>query len=226
MASSTILIGCRTTKIYCRPDCPAGRHMKPENGVAFRSREEARQAGYRPCKVCRPDEPAVEPERFFWSRYVSPLGAYILVSSQKGIVCMKPDDQERGRHAHWERGNIELRKNGDHNSKLANQLDAYFGGKLFQFDVSLDLRGTPFQLKVWEVLCGIPYGKTRSYREVAEAAGRPNAARPVGGAVGTNPVSIVVPCHRVIGSNGKLTGYGGGLDRKKALLDLEQRRSY
>lgn len=139
---------------------------------------------------------------------------------------MKPEDQQHGRLARWERGNIELRENGDHNSNLATQLDSYFAGKLSQFDVSLDLRGTPFQLKVWEVLRSIPYAETRSYREIAEAIGRPNAARPVGGAVGSNPVSIVVPCHRVIGSDGKLTGYGGGLERKLALLNLEARRSY
>lgn len=199
--------------------------MKPENRVFFRSREDARKQGYRACKICRPDDPDVDPEAFFRSRYSSPLGAYILVSSQRGIVCMKPEDQQPGCLARWERKDIEFQENGDHNSKLANQLDSYFAGKLLQFDVSLDLRGTPFQLRVWEVLCSIPYGETRSYQQVAEAVGRPSAARAVGGAVGSNPVSIVVPCHRVIGSDGGLTGYGGGLHRKKALLNLEAGRS-
>ncbi len=199
--------------------------MKPENRVFFRSREDARKQGYRACKTCRPDDPDVDPETFFRSRYSSPLGAYILVSSQRGIVCMKPEDQQPGCLARWERKDIEFQENGDHNSKLANQLDSYFAGKLLQFDVSLDLRGTPFQLRVWEVLCSIPYGETRSYQQVAEAVGRPSAARAVGGAVGSNPVSIVVPCHRVIGSDGGLRGYGGGLHRKKALLNLEAGRS-
>ncbi len=223
MVNSTILFGCRTTRIYCRPDCPAGRRMKPENRVPFRSREEARRQGYRACKICRPDEQDVDLEALSWSRYLSPLGAYVLISSPQGVICMKPEDQLPGFLARWERKDVELQENGDHNSKLANQLDSYFAGKLLQFDISLDLRGTPFQQRVWEVLCSIPYGETRSYRQIAQALGRPNAARAVGRAVGSNPVSIVVPCHRVIGSDGGLTGYGGGLHRKKALLELEAR---
>ena len=105
--------------------------------------------------------------------------------------------------------------------ELLNQLEAYFEKKRRQFDIPLDVRGTPFQLLVWDYLLGIPWGETRTYGQIAEALGRPKAARAVGRAVGTNPVSIVVPCHRVIGANGNLTGYGGGLDRKTALLELE-----
>ena len=101
------------------------------------------------------------------------------------------------------------------------RLEAYFAKRLYKFDVPLDLRGTPFQRQVWNQLCSIPYGKTWSYLQVAQALGRVNCARAVGHANGSNPVSIVVPCHRVIGANGKLVGYGGGLARKKALLDLE-----
>ena len=101
------------------------------------------------------------------------------------------------------------------------QLDRYFKGKLRTFNIPLDLRGTAFQRRVWEFLCDIPWGETRSYGYVAQTLGSPKASRAVGGAVGRNPVSIVVPCHRVIGSNGSLTGYGGGLERKTALLELE-----
>ena len=101
------------------------------------------------------------------------------------------------------------------------ELDAYFARKIRQFTVPLDLRGTVFQRQVWEILCGIPYGVTRSYREVAQALGKPKAARAVGQAIGRNPVAIIVACHRVIGSDVGLAGYGGGLHRKKALLDLE-----
>ena len=104
---------------------------------------------------------------------------------------------------------------------VAAQLDEYFDGRRRSFDLELDLAGTPFQRAVWAALCGIPYGETRTYGDVAAALGRPSAARAVGAANGRNPVSIVVPCHRLVGSTGALTGYAGGLARKRALLDLE-----
>ena len=105
------------------------------------------------------------------------------------------------------------------------QLGEYFAGQRRQFDVPLDLRcGTAFQQSVWQALLGIPQGETISYGEVSRRIGNPAAVRAVGGAVGRNPVSIIVPCHRVMGSNGTLTGYGGGLTRKTALLRLEGAR--
>ncbi|HUB77817.1 MAG TPA: methylated-DNA--[protein]-cysteine S-methyltransferase [Bryobacteraceae bacterium] len=103
----------------------------------------------------------------------------------------------------------------------AEELRAYFAGQLRTFSVPLDMQGTEFQLSVWNHLVKIPYGETRSYAQVAEAVGRPAAVRAVGAANGSNPVAIIVPCHRVIGSSGKLTGYGGGLPMKKRLLELE-----
>jgi methylated-DNA-[protein]-cysteine S-methyltransferase len=105
------------------------------------------------------------------------------------------------------------------------QLDAYFAGELSDFDIELDLRGTGFQRRVWKALLTIPYGETRSYGEIAEQIGAPGAARAVGLANGHNPIAIIVPCHRVIGASGSLTGYGGGLDRKRTLLALEKRRT-
>jgi methylated-DNA-[protein]-cysteine S-methyltransferase len=102
------------------------------------------------------------------------------------------------------------------------QLRAYFSGTLRRFDLPLAPHGTPFQLAVWHALVAIPYGETRSYAEQARAIGRPSAVRAVGAANGQNPIPIVIPCHRVIGSNGKLVGFGGGLATKRALLDLEQ----
>ena len=104
-----------------------------------------------------------------------------------------------------------------------DQLDAYFAGELTDFELELDLRGTEFQQRVWKALLTIPYGETRSYGEIAEQIGAPGAARAVGLANGRNPIAIVVPCHRVIGSGGSLTGYGGGLERKQTLLELEKR---
>jgi methylated-DNA-[protein]-cysteine S-methyltransferase len=105
--------------------------------------------------------------------------------------------------------------------QAADELRRYFSGILRVFQVPLDMQGTDFQLDVWNSLVKIPFGETRSYGQVAESIGRPKAVRAVGAANGSNPVAIIVPCHRVIGSNGKLTGYGGGLPLKKRLLELE-----
>ncbi len=101
------------------------------------------------------------------------------------------------------------------------QLDAYFAGELQEFDLRLELNGTDFQRRVWAALRTIPYGETRSYGQIAEQIGAPSAFRAVGLANGHNPIAVIVPCHRVIGANGGLTGFGGGLDRKRALLNLE-----
>lgn len=108
--------------------------------------------------------------------------------------------------------------------QAADEIMRYFRGELRRFTVPLELRGTPFQLRVWTALQTIPYGETRSYRQLADMAGVPNGSRAVGHANGSNPVSIIVPCHRVIASNGKLQGYAGGLAAKKMLLDLEAGR--
>ncbi len=105
--------------------------------------------------------------------------------------------------------------------ETVRQLQAYFDRKLTRFDLPLRPAGTPFQLKVWHELAKIPYGEVISYGELASRIGKPHASRAVGAANGSNPIPIVVPCHRVIGGNGKLTGYGGGLPTKKALLKLE-----
>jgi methylated-DNA-[protein]-cysteine S-methyltransferase len=221
MIHRTSVSGCRTTKIYCRPDCPSGRRTKPENKVYFRSIAEARAKGYRACKICKPDEPSKVRETIFITRYDSPLGEYIMASSKDGIVCLKTTERAEKYLKRWRKDKIVLRENGLHNGKLKALLDRYFKRKLRRFAVPLDLRGSAFQRRVWEALCRIPYGETWSYRQIAEDVGLPKAARAVGRAVGSNPISIVIPCHRVIGSNGALIGYGGGLERKAALLRME-----
>ncbi|MCL2828315.1 MAG: methylated-DNA--[protein]-cysteine S-methyltransferase [Oscillospiraceae bacterium] len=105
--------------------------------------------------------------------------------------------------------------------QCADQLDAYFGGELIRFDLPLAPHGTPFQMRVWEALQTIPYGATWSYKALAEAIDNPKACRAVGLANNRNPISILIPCHRVVGANGSLTGYGGGLSNKAYLLELE-----
>lgn len=107
--------------------------------------------------------------------------------------------------------------------RTACELTEYFDGKRTQFDIPLSLHGTPFQKAVWEALCHIPYGETRSYKEIAAAVGNPKASRAIGMANNKNPIPLLVPCHRVIGASGLLVGYAGGLELKKKLLQLENK---
>jgi methylated-DNA-[protein]-cysteine S-methyltransferase len=141
----------------------------------------------------------------------TPVGAVTLVASERGLRILSfqggPPKEAVERES-------ELRP-------YANQLREYFAGKRKEFDVPLDLRGTEFQLQCWRALLEIPYGETRSYAAQARRIGRPAAFRAVGQANHTNPVAIIVPCHRVIGTNGSLTGYGGGMPAKEWLLELE-----
>jgi len=109
--------------------------------------------------------------------------------------------------------------------KVIDQVQRYFAGELYEFQLALAPEGTPFQLRVWQELRRIPYGETISYQELARRVGDPKSMRAVGRANGANPIAVVVPCHRVIGADGSLTGYGGGLERKRALLALEARYS-
>ena len=143
--------------------------------------------------------------------YHSPFGDMELTYEEDAVTALKMAEKEA---------------KGDAPEGLAlavfRELDEYFQGKRKIFDIPLRTHGTPFQEKVWAALRAIPYGEVRSYKEVAEAIGHPKAYRAVGMANNANPIFIIVPCHRVIGSDGSLTGYGGGLPMKKALLSLEK----
>jgi methylated-DNA-[protein]-cysteine S-methyltransferase len=153
-------------------------------------------------------------------KYVaSPVGRLKLVASEIGLVAILWENDNPRRVPLT--GLVE-----DENQKILveteRQLKEYFAGKRDVFSIPLDMRGTAFQKDVWQALQAIPFGKTLSYGEIAKQLGRPAASRAVGAANGRNPVSIVVPCHRVIGSSGKLTGFAGGLDAKALLLNLEK----
>ena len=151
------------------------------------------------------------------TRWDSPLGELLLARTADGLAGLWFDGQK------------------DHPGPLTapvvpgdalfvatiGHLEAYFAGTQTAFELPLDLHGTPFQRAVWQALLGIAPGRTRSYGEIAQAVGAPSAVRAVGAAVGKNPVSVIVPCHRVIGRDGSLTGYAGGIARKRALLALE-----
>jgi len=149
----------------------------------------------------------------------SPVGKLKLITSDKGLVAIL-----------WENDNPKRVKVGalveNHNHPILlqaeRQLGEYFEGRRKSFSLKLDLKGTKFQNDVWEALLGIPFGETRSYGQLARQLGNPRATRAVGAANGKNPISIVVPCHRVIGSSGKLTGFAGGLETKAHLLELER----
>lgn len=153
-----------------------------------------------------------------YSYFKSPVGPLMLVMSEKGLSritfltnaeSVRDQNRESDKRAFGE---------------LEQQLHAYFSGELENFTVPLSPEGTPFQQKVWSELLKIPYGETISYGELARRIGNPNASRAVGLANGSNPIPIIIPCHRVIGSDGKLTGYGGGLPIKEKLLALEKRQ--
>jgi methylated-DNA-[protein]-cysteine S-methyltransferase len=142
----------------------------------------------------------------------SPIGQLLLAGDEHGLhrVSMSPFTVDK----EWTRDDELF-------GGAREQLEQYFRGERREFDLPLKLDGNSFELSVWDALRDIPYGETLSYGEVARGIGHPDAPRAVGAANGRNPVAIIVPCHRVIGANGSLTGYGGGLDRKRFLLDLE-----
>jgi methylated-DNA-[protein]-cysteine S-methyltransferase len=143
-------------------------------------------------------------------------------SSPVGPLTLVADDRDRLSRIEFGESTIDRGPAPDGVlAQAAHQLDEYFAGTRRDFELELGPQGTPFQLAVWSALRAIPYGATASYGDIARAVGRPNAVRAVGQANGRNPLAIVVPCHRVIGSDHSLTGYGGGIDRKRFLLALE-----
>jgi methylated-DNA-[protein]-cysteine S-methyltransferase len=144
----------------------------------------------------------------------TPLGAMLVVTDERAITALEFDAPQVPDAALSANARALV-------DSLRRALDAYFAGERVVFDLPLAPAGTAFQLAVWSALCGIPHGETVSYGEIARRVGRPSAVRAVGAANGRNPISILIPCHRVIGANGTLTGYGGGLARKQALLALE-----
>jgi methylated-DNA-[protein]-cysteine S-methyltransferase len=155
----------------------------------------------------------------YYTQTPSPVGSLLLMANAQGLCGLHMEHSARGP------GPIQPDWAHDHKrfEPVIRQLDEYFSGRRKSFDVStLALRGTPFQQSVWHALMTIPYGQTISYGELARRIDNPKAVRAVGLANGRNPVSIIVPCHRVIGADGSLTGYGGGLPRKQFLLALER----
>lgn len=154
----------------------------------------------------------------YYCHVPSPVGDLLLAADDEGLrfLSFPTGKNPRRPHVTWQRDPSRLKQ-------AIEQLDAYFAGELIRFDLTLAPQGNPFQLTVWRTLLNIPYGQTKSYGEIAREVGDPGASRPVGAANGANPIAIIIPCHRVIGSTGKLTGFGGGVETKVKLLALERR---
>lgn len=222
-ADGTFWIGVTTTHVVCKPSCPS-RTPLPEHLEYFDSVASALAAGFRPCKRCRP---LGESSRVALreAQITTPLGEMVAIGTEHGLALLEFTDRpmlrtQRERVRHLFASEI-LPGGFPARDEVQAEMDAYFAGRLEQFRVPLLPLGTPFQRTVWRALLAIPHGQTTSYDALAAQAGRPGAARAAGRANGDNRLSIIVPCHRVIGSDGDLTGYGGGLWRKRALLELE-----
>lgn len=149
----------------------------------------------------------------YYCYYNSPLGKLYLEEQDRFVTQVSFQDQVESEAINRETALL---------TKLSAELNEYFQGKRLKFDLPLSPEGTPFQQKVWQALTKIPYGQTVCYQQIASAVGNPKSCRAVGMANNHNPISILIPCHRVIGKNGSLVGYGGGLDKKERLLNLER----
>jgi O-6-methylguanine DNA methyltransferase len=169
-------------------------------------------------------------ETLYCSSFSSPIGLLFLAASDTGLVALEFDARLPGQQSirpnprnlrQEKEKKVAFEERARVMHPYAAQLEEYFWGRRRQFTFALDLRGTDFQLACWRALSAIPYGETRTYADIARAIGKPHAFRAVGMANNRNPIAIVVPCHRVIASDGSLCGYGGGLDIKRRLLELE-----
>ncbi len=169
-------------------------------------------------------------DTLYWSSTPTPRGTCVVMATEQGVCWTGTPGSPTDAGFSWLklRGKLAFDEvvEGEAIAPLQQAMDElrrYFAGELVQFTCPLDLHGTLFQLAVWHEMLRIPYGETRTYGELARVLGRPAASRAVGAASGANPVAIIVPCHRVVGSNGSLTGYGGGLPTKEWLLVMEKR---
>lgn len=165
------------------------------------------------------------PEDATYDEVDSPVGTLTIITSAKGLHAVLWDNDRKSKQYEAVINNISQSKNEKIIIQTKKQLNEYFQGKRKVFDLPLAIKGTDFQMQVWDQLTKIPYAKTISYAEQAAKIGNKNKARAVGLANGLNPISIIIPCHRVIGSDGRLVGFGGGLEKKSFLLDLERMNS-
>jgi methylated-DNA-[protein]-cysteine S-methyltransferase len=165
-------------------------------------------------------------KNLYYTQMNSPVGPLLLVSSEKGLVRIALPSESGGdrmNHITAEYPDACFIEDAGKNQEAVRQIEEYFSGTRKSFTLPLDLRGTDFQKKVWKAMLKVPFGRKRSYGQIARDIGNPKACRAVGGSCGKNTIAIVIPCHRIIGSDGSMTGFGGGISLKERLLDLEKK---
>lgn len=235
-ANGQFIVGVRTTKIYCLPGCRPPRKPKPENVSFYETIDEARAAGLRACKLCKPDEfyaglgqggADLQQERFAYVDTITeaPGPLIFAVNGDGALLWLKFLDGEYTRSLEEElvHEGYTVAHDPERTAQAREELAAYCAGQRRTFDLPLVFTGSPWQKRVWQALTQIPFGETRTYGQLAALLGQPGAARAVGRANATNRLPLVVPCHRVVGANGSLTGFGGGMHLKVRLLDHERR---
>ena len=228
-ADGTFYYSVSTTGVYCLPSCTA-RLAKPEHVQMHETRDDAERAGFRPCKRCKPDQlemtrQAAEEIRFAVGS--SRLGQILVAESAKGVaaVLLGDDPNELRRDLERRCPRATLRADDTGLRSVVSQVIAFVESPARSLAVPLDVRGSAFQRRVWEELRAIPVGSTVTYTQVAQRLGMPKSARAVAQACAANPLAVLVPCHRVVRSDGGLSGYRWGVARKRALLDRERQLS-
>ena len=235
-ANGQFIVGVRTTKIYCLPSCRPPRKPKPENVTFYETIDEARAAGLRACKLCKPDNyyasigqggEEMQQERLAYMDTImeTPGPLAFAVNADCALLWLKFLDGEYTRSLEEELAHegYTLAHDPERTAQAREELAAYCAGTRQTFDLPLVFSGSPWQKLVWQALIQIPFGETRTYGQIAAILDQPGAARAVGRANATNRLPLVVPCHRVVGTNGSLTGFGGGMHLKVRLLDHEAR---
>ena len=218
-ADGAFVFAVATMGVYCRPSCSA--HLLRRNVRFFDTAEQARTAGFRACLRCRPDEPR---ERLRWTTVRTDLGLALVAVSDAGLRAVTFGDDREALAADLAARfpNAVLTEDAGALGDIAARVRALIAEPGAVADLPLDAQGTALQRAVWSALRAIPAGAVASYADVARAIGRPSAVRAVAQACGANPLAVVTPCHRVVRSDGGLSGYRWGVDRKQALLDRER----
>lgn len=235
-ADGTFVYAVLSTRVYCRPSCRA-RRPKRENVAFFDSPLAARKAGFRSCLLCHPDSTTVQDGKPITFEFVrdrqhlkvhyqltpSSLGYLLVAGTDKGVCTVSLGDNKEILVAELIQAypNAKIASDEEDLVQWVTAILEYLKGQISPIKVTVDINATAFQSLVWNALCDIPYACTRSYREIADLIGKPKAVRAVANACASNPVALVIPCHRVIRNDGGLGGYRWGLERKQTLLQRE-----
>jgi len=235
-ANGRFIVGVRTTKIYCLPSCRPPRKPKPENVTFYATIAEARAADLRACKLCKPDafyadhgleqiDPVQDKRAYLDTIMASPGPLAFAVNADGALLWLKFLDGEYARTLEEELAHegYTVARDPARTARAREEIAAYCAGTRQAFDIPLIFGGSDWQNAVWRELTRIPFGETRTYGQIAARLNQPGAARAVGRANATNRLPLVVPCHRVLGANGSLTGFGGGMHLKTRLLAHEAR---